>query len=119
MVELALLLPILSLLMLGSLDFGRAYYFYAGVTNAARVGAQYAMDPKIADTEVVQVVIREAAPYIVLDPGSISVTYPEGKIQGKEVRVQAVFNLAFLTPGANRLWGNGITMTCRSVGRYE
>jgi hypothetical protein len=42
MLELALLCPLLSLLMLGVIEFGRAYYFGIEVTNAARAGAQYA-----------------------------------------------------------------------------
>jgi Flp pilus assembly protein TadG len=40
MVETAMLLPVLAFLTFGLLDFGRAYYFQVGVTNAAREGAR-------------------------------------------------------------------------------
>lgn len=43
LVELALLSPILVLLVLGALDLGRVFYFYAGIANATRVGAAYAI----------------------------------------------------------------------------
>lgn len=42
LVELGLLLPVLLVLVLGAIDFGRLYYSYVTVTNSARTGAQYA-----------------------------------------------------------------------------
>src|SRR5258708_6296168 len=43
--ELALLLPILTLLLILGIDFGRVFYFYLTITNCARNGAMYACDP--------------------------------------------------------------------------
>jgi Flp pilus assembly protein TadG len=40
-VELAIVLPVLVLLLLATLDFGRLYYMALAVTDAARAGAQY------------------------------------------------------------------------------
>ena len=39
--ETALLLPLLTLVLLGVIDFGRAYYLSIEVTNAAYAGASY------------------------------------------------------------------------------
>ncbi len=47
-VELALLLPILTLLFVFAVDFARLYYHYTIVTNCARNGALYASDPTVA-----------------------------------------------------------------------
>lgn len=44
-VELALLLPVLSLLFVFTVDFARLYYHYCIVTNCARNGALYLSDP--------------------------------------------------------------------------
>ncbi len=41
-VEFALILPLLITLVLGCVDFGRFAYSYIAVTNAARVGADFA-----------------------------------------------------------------------------
>jgi len=41
-VELALTAPVLIMLMLGVVDFGRVYFAQVSVTNAARDGADYA-----------------------------------------------------------------------------
>jgi Flp pilus assembly protein TadG len=49
--ELALLLPVLVLVVLGCVDFGRFAYNYIAVTNAARAGASYgAMNNYTAST---------------------------------------------------------------------
>lgn len=41
LVEFAVIIPVLSLLVLGVIDFGRAYYLGIEVANAAKAGAQY------------------------------------------------------------------------------
>jgi Flp pilus assembly protein TadG len=41
MAELALALPVLILLLLAAADFGRIFYMWIAVNNAARAGAQY------------------------------------------------------------------------------
>jgi Flp pilus assembly protein TadG len=43
LVELALILPLLLLLLVGALDLGRLFYTYIGVVDGAREGASYAM----------------------------------------------------------------------------
>ncbi len=42
LVEFGLMLPILVLLVLGAIDFGRVFFAYVSVTNGARNGADYA-----------------------------------------------------------------------------
>jgi Flp pilus assembly protein TadG len=41
MIELALLLPMMLLILLGVIEFGRAAYFYLEVADAAKAGAQF------------------------------------------------------------------------------
>ncbi len=43
LVEFALILPILMALLLLTIDVGRLFYAYVGVTNASREGAAYAI----------------------------------------------------------------------------
>jgi Flp pilus assembly protein TadG len=42
MVEMALLLPLLLLMVMGAIDFGRAFFAYTSAANAAREGAMCA-----------------------------------------------------------------------------
>lgn len=56
LVELALIAPILIILMLGVIDYGRVYFAYVSVTNGARVGADYAAigPTQAADTAAIK-----------------------------------------------------------------
>lgn len=98
LVELALVLPILLLLLLGFLDLGRAYYYEVAITNAAREGARYGAlfpkdDPGIRDT-----VVRAVQPYITVqnDANHIEISPPVGQRDPQsplEVRIKYEFNL--------------------------
>lgn len=52
LVEFALIAPLLIILMLGTIDFGRVYFAYVSVTNAARNGAHYASSSSDAAQDV-------------------------------------------------------------------
>ena len=41
LVELALMLPLITLILLGAVDLGRAFYSYVELTNAVKQGAAY------------------------------------------------------------------------------
>lgn len=77
MVETALLLPILMLLVMGSADLGRVFYYSIAVTNAAREGARQGTyyDPvsssNIYDsyTEVLKATKQDV-------PSDVSLSYP-------------------------------------------
>src|SRR5512142_69595 len=47
LVEFALVVPVFFFLLAGAIDFGRLFYTYVGVTNAAREGAAYAAAAQI------------------------------------------------------------------------
>ena len=72
MVELAIALPILLLLTLGVIEFGRAAYFSIEVSEAARAGAQYGSQ-SLADAANSDN-ITQAAQNSVPDIGMMSVT---------------------------------------------
>src|SRR3712207_553392 len=52
MVELALMLPVIILILLGTVDLGRAFFDYVRLTNAVREGALTGI--RIPDPTVVQ-----------------------------------------------------------------
>jgi Flp pilus assembly protein TadG len=75
LVEFGIIVPVLLLLVLGAIDFGRVYFAYVSVTNGARNGAQYAaLSPEAAaDSDG----IREAAVADTSDLLDTSETNPE------------------------------------------
>lgn len=95
LVEMAMVLPLLTFLTFGLVDFGRAYYFQVSITNAAREGARvailniytgpadpacstsnaYATCPVQTDTAIVNAVNAELR-YSAIIPRSVTICPP-------------------------------------------
>lgn len=100
LVEMAMVLPVLTLLTFGLVDFGRAYYFQVSITNAAREGARvailniytgpqtptcstsnnYATCPVQTDSAIVQAVNNELQ-YSGITPTGITICPPHDSSQ--------------------------------------
>lgn len=61
LVEFVLLLPVLCLLILGAIDFGRAYYVSIEVSNAALAAASYGMRNPTNTTGITDAANNDAA----------------------------------------------------------
>jgi Flp pilus assembly protein TadG len=118
LVEMAMVLPILTFLTFGLVDFGRAYYFQVSVTNAAREGARtailnvytgpqqpncsssnsYATCPVQTDAAIVNAVTAELQ-YSAITPRSVTVCPPH----------DSSFSTAGCPDGTNRVdkWLDG------------
>jgi Flp pilus assembly protein TadG len=78
-VELALLLPVLTLLLVITVDFARLYYHYMTITNCARNGAVWMCDPVAQATSKYPSVDAAArADATNLDPSKLSVSSRSG-----------------------------------------
>ena len=104
-VELAILLPLMVLLTLGSVDFGRFAYNFIAVTNAARAGAAYAMMNNYTSTTyntwvnsvtaAAQAEMTGQAGYI---PSNMTVTAPVVTVESSGLRrVQLTVSYPFQT----------------------
>ena len=106
LVEFGLMLPILVLLVLGSIDFGRVFFAYISVTNSARNGADYASTSEEAAGDLAG--IRQAVAGEIEDLNDASATNPEVSVlndldsQGRlhtHVTVNYTFSTIFPWPG--------------------
>jgi Flp pilus assembly protein TadG len=84
-VELALVLPILLLLLLGVIQFGNVFRDYIALTDATRVGARQAsvsrsIQPDANRIPLVVAKVHKAA--VNLDPAKMSVTVEPVKVDG-------------------------------------
>lgn len=88
-VELALLLPVLIMILVGTFEFGLAYNNYLAITHAAREGARMAAVGAYDEGAV----RADAYP---VNPTSVIVSYPEGSDHGDpvEVAVRADYELS-------------------------
>jgi len=116
--ETALAVPLLLLVGVGAVEFGRAYRTSRVLTNAAREGARVAALPNRATA--VDAKVRQ---YLQTD-GLISDATVGVNINGSEVTVSYPFQFVVLQPVAQLLVSGSmvdspITVTATSVGQNE
>ncbi|MBN1811298.1 MAG: pilus assembly protein [Anaerolineae bacterium] len=106
LVEVALALPILLMLMLGLLDFGRAYYALVTLSDAASEGAMAAAARQ--DFDEVERRVRSAESTALVPMDAIAVEMSPGPYAvGSGIVVTTTYELQLLTPFVNGLVGSG------------
>ena len=105
-VEFAILLPVLILIVFGVLDLGRAFHAAIVITNAARVGARYAMEYP-SDTAGIKAATQSEAEgsgidltdlIVPTDPviSTIEVTCPDTCGKGRAIRVTIAYTFTLI-----------------------
>ncbi|HYJ32870.1 MAG TPA: TadE/TadG family type IV pilus assembly protein [Candidatus Binatia bacterium] len=120
LIEAAFVLPILLVLAMGMLDFGRAFQTKSVLDQAAREGARIAVitDPDLAS---VSGRVNEILAPAGIAATAVTVTGPDAGTKLDHVTVTATFT--FMTPGIYALvggdYGNTISMSSQCVMRHE
>jgi Flp pilus assembly protein TadG len=124
MVEFAIVLPILLMFIFASIDFGRAYFLYNNLANAAREGARLGAvqfpDPRTS-VAVVQARVRERIATFGgtanANDATVNVTFTPnvGVVQTITVQVQN-FPFSAITPLPQL---QNITITTQAAFRHE
>jgi PKD repeat protein len=128
LVETALVLPLFVLLLLITIDFGRIYFSYIQINNAAREGANYAaVDPANnlaiaaaakqetdAQAQGGESAIQIPAPVCKDPAGTViacSTAKDLGSGPGNTITVTVNETFSFITPFVNNFWANNFTMS--------
>lgn len=93
LVELVLILPVLLLILLSILDFGRAVYAYHVVANCAREGARYGVGAE-NDPSAIIAVVKNAAIGLDASQLTVTVTYPTADT----LKVEVTYLFRVITP---------------------
>jgi Flp pilus assembly protein TadG len=110
MVEFALILPILLMLVIGIIEFGRAYNTTVSMQAAAREGAREAA---LGNDGIVDATVRDAAPSVDID----TVTLTQACVDGEDgqavvtVTEDFTFGIPFVPLGTKTLTATGV-MRC-------
>lgn len=115
LVEMALLLPVLLLMLLGLLDFGRVYYAMVAMNDAAQEGAAYAAmhpnDPKIRERAT-----AASTGLITIQPEDVMFVPPDSLQAGAPVTVIVSYDFTFYTPVAQSFFGdNTVTLQAQAT----
>lgn len=94
LVELALVFPLLLLILLGIIDFGRVYFAYVTITNASREGARYASACLGNTAEIQNRVLQETSGLVEIEADDITIDSVPGSGE-VTVRVETDFRASF------------------------
>ncbi len=110
MVEFALIVPILLMLLVGIIEFGRAYNTTISMQSAAREGARAAA---LGNDGTVDAVVRDAAPSVDIDAVAITQACVDGEDGEARVTVTEdfTFGIPFVPLGTRTLTATGV-MRC-------
>lgn len=118
LVEMALVMTVLLVLILGAMEFGRIFNAYLVVTHAAREGARYGV-VGADDQEIAEVVRRASAP---LDSSLLTITiYPrqEERYRGVPLTVEVRYPVDMVAPVLSGILPDPFIVTGKTVMRVE
>jgi Flp pilus assembly protein TadG len=120
LVEFALVMPILILILFGILEFGRIFFSYIVITNAAREGARAGAVGK-PDAEIITTVF-DASPLPQRDT-KLQVTKVDPgqgyRTPGIPLTVEVSYNVDLITPLFAEILPNPMTLKTQAVMRVE
>lgn len=117
-VELALVVPVFILLVMGMVDFGLAFNQYLTLQHAVREGARLAITGA-TDSAIIQRVIDRSQG---LDRTKLTLTVSPGqssRLSGTNVKVEATYNFTLLTPVVSQVVGSNLRLKTGFTTRVE
>ncbi|WP_258359148.1 TadE/TadG family type IV pilus assembly protein [Moorella sulfitireducens] len=118
LVELALILPLLLLIVMGSLDTGRILHSYLVLSSAGREGAR--VGSVGGDDAEIRERVMEVAPTLNLTESDISVIPEQGlRNPGTPLTVKVTCRIEFITPFLDGLLPSPFPLTAVTTMRVE
>jgi len=118
MVEMALILPVLILMIFGTVEFGRIYASYLMVNNAAREGARFAA-VGATDAQITTLIMQRSS---ALDETQMTVTItpPDGsRVRAQGVQVDVVYPVRVYAPVISNIIGDPYLVSAQVIMRVE
>ena len=128
LIEMAVTLPLLLLVTMGAVEFGRAYQHWQVLTNAAREGARMAVLPGVTDAAVKSRVTTYMTSGRLTAPNAATITVTRNTALGAGTASTVVVNYPFtfimLQPVAQLVAGGSavgapLTMSASAMMRNE
>jgi len=117
LIEMALIMPILILILMGILDFGLIFLQYQQLGQSAWVGGRYA-SLHSSDASGIETAVREATSGL-LNQDHLTVTIDGlGGVPGQKISVIATYHYQFLTPVIER-FASPLILRCKTMMMIE
>lgn len=118
LVELALILPILIVILMGTMEFGRIFHSYLVITNASREGARAGV-VGLDDTGI-RTKVKDVATSLSLSDTQINITPGySSRSRGVPLTVQVDYSVSLVTPVLGVAVPNPFPLTASTTMRVE
>ncbi len=118
LVELALVLPLIILLVMGTMEFGRIFHSYLLITNASREGARAGVTG--ADDAVIIIKAKDAAESLGLNEAQINITPAQNsRTRGIPLTVQVNCAVELITPVLSTVLPDPFPLSAATTMRIE
>jgi len=118
LVELALVLPLLVILIMGTMEFGRIFHSYLLIANASREGARAGVINK-TDAEIITKV-KNVVPTLELTDEQITITPAQSyRTRGVPLTVKVDYTVSLVTPILGAFVPNPFPLTASTTMRVE
>lgn len=112
LLEFALILPVLMLVVMGTLDLGRAVYIRTTISNAAREGAHTAIISSNTNRNIMDAIESRSGGLGIQDSQiSINPTNQASRTKGTTVTIGINYPLTPMTPMLAQMLGSSQTLT--------
>lgn len=118
LVELALVLPLLIILLMGTMEFGRIFHSYLLITNASREGARAGITSQ-TDSEIITKV-KDVAATLNLTDAQITITPNQSaRTRGVPLTVKVNYSVNLITPILDTIVPNPFPLSATTIMRME
>lgn len=121
LVELALILPILVILLMGTIEFGRIFFSYLTVTNASREAVRSTVIYTGKDDAYIQQKVADAAYWLDAADLTVEVTpsSPANRTTGVPLTVKVSYPVELFTPVLSDILSNPFIVKAETTMRIE
>ncbi|MDP9379295.1 MAG: pilus assembly protein [Chloroflexota bacterium] len=117
-VEMAVVMPMFFLLMMGAFDFGRAVWYANAISNAAREGARHAII-RTHDDASIRKQVKDFAVGVPLVDGDITISPSGSRTAKANVTVSIKYQFVPITPLISNAIGGPFDLDASSTMRAE
>jgi len=118
LIELALVLPLIILLVMGTMEFGRILHSYLLITNASREGARAGVTG--ADDAAIILKTKDAAESLELTDAQINITPAQSsRTRGIPLTVQVDYAVDLITPVLDTVVPDPFPLSAATTMRIE
>ncbi|ABO50629.1 TadE family protein [Desulforamulus reducens MI-1] len=121
LVELALILPILVVMLMGTIEFGRIFFTYLTVTHASREVARATVIHTNKDDTYIRQKVEDAASWLTTTGLTVEVTpsLPTNRTSGVPLTVTVSYPVELYTPVLSDVMNNPFVVQAQTTMRIE